>query len=1057
MEEIQQQRKEVLKIISESKNENFFDITNIRNYISAKKINLKELNSKDFDVLISTLNIFEKYNIEENHYSCSFIDYIIEQCKYENLNYTIYNGNNYEVPLFLAISKKLFRISDLLIEKGADINYQTNNSENQKVNVILYIKHLKDNITHDMFIQEIRQNKLIINNSIFNYIFNKGFNIEDNITKLVYDLLSFYNYDKLENIFKNYVFKNSFILSILSLYKNKTPISSKELKSIISKEKTKLKFDSSIYTEAKKFKCIPISTLMDYDGDSDNIIFDKIVKNNILEQAIDDNNNIVIEKIVNLQSFDIKKIDLKKLLEAQYNSYNDINSIKFFLEILKRKQPNLDLKILMKDIILKASKNFSSHINKDIIILYMNILLDFLIESLTRNSKSLNSNFYSNSLLAILNLSIKLNCFELIKKVFENDLLKNKFDINSKDENDNYLIVTAFETYIKNEENFNDISLEFLSGKFVMNVPFIFEYLLNKNADIKKQSDLSIFFKALQKKLYYIIKCILNQELFIKNIKFTDINSSFDPKKAIPSSVFKKLTSQAGINYQNIINIDIYSNKTFLKLLDQYIEEHIIKDDDITNYNIILDAICKNDLNIVKSKIEYFKNNHINLDIIDFINNGFSLLTLSYILDKKEIFNFLFNNCNINKADGFNNNLLNYSIIKEDIETVNRLLNHGFKLNNKKFKDMIKLSTIVGNKEILISILNHSLDIIKNNGDNNDKFDGYDNYYNNILNEEDDDDNIQINEMLNKLQFYVISSRQFSIENKIDILKYLFDLGTNINYTLTEINDDVLNISCLNYAVEIKKFQEDNLPLIKFLIENGINIEQTYGNKGTFLIESIFDKNLLLVKYLIEKGFDVNYIEERYSPLSTAIEMESVPIARLLVENGADVNFCISDRNGNPMSLLMSCIEMEQVELAKILMKYHAKIIYEDQNDYYSLIKMLENNDLKLAEYIKQNNIEIEVPERIKDIISLGRLDLLKILNKYKFLNVNKKDDHGNTPLFYAVKYSKDKIIKFLIECGSDYNIVNNFGESIESINKKYNYIYNRSTYNKFKRIKIEK
>jgi len=287
-------------------------------------------------------------------------------------------------------------------------------------------------------------------------------------------------------------------------------------------------------------------------------------------------------------------------------------------------------------------------------------------------------------------------------------------------------------------------------------------------------------------------------------------------------------------------------------------------------------------------------------------------------------------------------------------------------------------------------------------------------------------------------------------------MKYLIGIGVDINHSVNE--DDLLN-SSLKCAVELKD-KERSILLIKFLIEHGASIEDTFGNKETLMIDSILDSNFPLVQYLIDKeGIDVNLTEEDYTPLSAAIEVGSVPITRLLVEKGADVNYRIPDSIGKSKSLLMSCIEMGQKELAQILMEHHAKILYEDNYDYTTLIENLRDNDdtLKLSDYIRQNHIQVSTTEKIRQLIYDQRLDLLKILRDHQLLEVNEPDEYGNTPLFYAVKYGRDRMIKFLIDCGADTSVINHHGETLESINKRYNYTYNRSTYNKFKRINIEK
>ncbi|ORY58286.1 ankyrin [Neocallimastix californiae] len=850
---IKNQRKEILNIISESKNDNFVDVTTLREYINTNKINLKDLNSDDFDILISVIDTFKANDIKENYYTCSIIDYIIEQCKYETLNFTIYNNNNYEVPLFSAISKR--------------------------------------------------------------------FNVESNITKVLYDLLSFYNYGKLERIFKKYIFKNSFILSLLSIYKNKIPVSIETLKSIIEKERTKLKIDSSIYLEAKKFSSNSVAVLMDYDGESDEKIFEKIVNNRILERAIDDDNNTVIEKIVNLDSFDINKINMKKILENQCYDYtpNSVESIEFFFKVLKRKQPNLNLlKLNFKDVILKGCKEYNIFQTKEEVVnLILNIFIDSIIESIHKKLK-ISNKYYSQSLLVILNMAIKLNNIEIIKRVFENKLLKDKLDRRAKDEDGNFLVDTAFFTYIErnNEllerEMTDDAFLEFNTDEGINTD--VFEYILNHETNLKETDAYSLFLLALERKYYCLVKCFLSQPRFLKNYHFDRSVGSFDPRKAIPFSLFFKFMERAQIDYKGSVTIsETFSDPVFSEMLDQYISDNIAKNDDINRYSEILYYTVYDDLEKVKSNIQYFEENHINLNMLDYIN-----------------------------------------------------------------------------------------------------------------------------------------------KDKIEIMKYLIGIGVDINHSVNE--DDLLN-SSLKCAVELKD-KERSILLIKFLIEHGASIEDTFGNKETLMIDSILDSNFPLVQYLIDKeGIDVNLTEEDYTPLSAAIEVGSVPITRLLVEKGADVNYRIPDSIGKSKSLLMSCIEMGQKELAQILMEHHAKILYEDNYDYTTLIENLRDNDdtLKLSDYIRQNHIQVSTTEKIRQLIYDQRLDLLKILRDHQLLEVNEPDEYGNTPLFYAVKYGRDRMIKFLIDCGADTSVINHHGETLESINKRYNYTYNRSTYNKFKRINIEK
>ena len=56
-------------------------------------------------------------------------------------------------------------------------------------------------------------------------------------------------------------------------------------------------------------------------------------------------------------------------------------------------------------------------------------------------------------------------------------------------------------------------------------------------------------------------------------------------------------------------------------------------------------------------------------------------------------------------------------------------------------------------------------------------------------------------------------------------------------------------------------------------------------------------------------------------------------------------------------------------------------------------------------------------------------IDKIKELLKDSTGIVNKKDDTGNTPLHFAVKYNSLKVVKILLENGASLDIKNNDGD----------------------------
>jgi len=110
--------------------------------------------------------------------------------------------------------------------------------------------------------------------------------------------------------------------------------------------------------------------------------------------------------------------------------------------------------------------------------------------------------------------------------------------------------------------------------------------------------------------------------------------------------------------------------------------------------------------------------------------------------------------------------------------------------------------------------------------------------------------------------------------------------------------------------------------------------------KNLFL--AIKTGNLQKVQSLIEHGVDVNSKNDYgYSALSWAIGWRELKIAKLLLDNGADVNYILPDtehRNYVGMSLLMSIIENHQalpksVDAVRLLLDAGADVNAKDQNN----------------------------------------------------------------------------------------------------------------------------
>ncbi|ORX80665.1 hypothetical protein BCR32DRAFT_245479 [Anaeromyces robustus] len=239
--DIKVKRNNIIEIIKRN------NLNELQNFIQNKRINdLKELNTKDFDILICAIDA---------NVSIDIINYIIIQFHYDTFNYYIDNKNvvhDYRrPPLFYALSNNNFEIANLLLEKGANINYDNGCILHQ-----LYLnKLINDNNLIYILHNGIKRKPLIyfIIELMHLPVNNLGIELEDD-DQLQSTNILFYPKDEilqfLKIIFKYYIFDNFFILNLLNAYKNKKIISIQQMNEILETKKNKIIIKDFLYKKA---------------------------------------------------------------------------------------------------------------------------------------------------------------------------------------------------------------------------------------------------------------------------------------------------------------------------------------------------------------------------------------------------------------------------------------------------------------------------------------------------------------------------------------------------------------------------------------------------------------------------------------------------------------------------------------------------------------------------------------------------------------------------------------------------------------------------------------
>eukprot|EP00833_Pecoramyces_ruminatium_P008536 jgi/Orpsp1_1/1182568/evm.model.c7180000081811.1 len=382
------------------------------------------------------------------------------------------------------------------------------------------------------------------------------------------------------------------------------------------------------------------------------------------------------------------------------------------------------------------------------------------------------------------------------------------------------------------------------------------------------------------------------------------------------------------------------------------------------------------------------------------------------------------------------------------------------------YKNYIKTSIdTANNKSIPLLLLCSYTDFMKSkNNNNNNRNNRYNRYNRNNINHVEENENNNIindeNDLLNQCQLSIIYNTKLPNEEKIILYKKLLELGVNINLKIRDINNTcITSVYPLCLITDLK----NNFLLTKFLIEQGADINLALDGNRRLLMFSIYNNDVDLVNYVLDLGVDLNNYDDGYSPLSEAIlNYYNISIIKSLLDHGIDPNTTLYNRKvDSRQSVFLYAVLYRNIELIKLLMNYKASIVYNYKNDYYKFIESLRHeelieNGIDLVHYIKKNSLTIVNFKEIKELIIDNRLDLIKILVESDLMDINRKDEEGNTPLLFALKNDKIRTVKYFIKCQADLQISNNKGESFDSLCKKHRCSFEINENTCSKRMKLQ-
>ena len=311
---------------------------------------------------------------------------------------------------------------------------------------------------------------------------------------------------------------------------------------------------------------------------------------------------------------------------------------------------------------------------------------------------------------------------------------------------------------------------------------------------------------------------------------------------------------------------------------------------------------------------------------------------------------------------------------------------------------------------------------------------------------------------LNIENTYCIESFEIALEQKnIKMVEFLLSYGINVNNKCT---------SRLKYEKGETLFEKmlfDKKPeLAEMLLSHGAKIETT-GKKAFEIIHyALYKEYYGIVKLLIRSGIDVN-IKDEYnhslfywevregreqgvkfllsmganiitedlnSFLSHAVKNWHVGILKILIENGADINFKTDDGQ----SLIEIASERDYPYLAELLISKGVDVNCRNKNGKTPLLIAVEKKNNRVIETLILNGADINIEVGLDKSLIIEAIwsswsNVVGALISAG-INVNSEVKNGSTALAYAAGWGRTKVVEILISCGADVNLENEYQET---------------------------
>lgn len=265
-----------------------------------------------------------------------------------------------------------------------------------------------------------------------------------------------------------------------------------------------------------------------------------------------------------------------------------------------------------------------------------------------------------------------------------------------------------------------------------------------------------------------------------------------------------------------------------------------------------------------------------------------------------------------------------------------------------------------------------------------------------------------------------------TIEGNIEAVQFLLKNRAN-----TEVRD-LSNRTALMLASEVSE-----LVIMEILLANDANIEAVDSQGNTALHHAVRFDQIESVKILLDHNANLNACNSlNETPIYIAVAEGNFDMALLLLQFQPNLEI----PNYIHFTPLMKAAFDNKADITNILILHKANVHAKDPSGYNALMLAAYNNSIDVANILlKFNCLDVRGSLNVTPLIiasQRGSLDMVQLLVK-SGVELDQTTIFGNTALMEAISNGHHKVVRFLLESGSNPAIRNNNRESVLDIANK--------------------